>query len=76
MTKKINVDKVLNDIKMEARAKKIIITNYKDWDILDGHRRYGKPFKKFVKVMDFTAYLIACAAIAFIITTALVAWMG
>jgi len=72
----LNVDKVLNDIKRNKRNSKIIITNYKHWDILDGRTKKGKPFKKLAKVLDFGAYLISCATIAFIIGTVLTAWVG
>lgn len=51
----LNVDKVLNDIKRNKRNSKIIITNYKHWDILDGRTKKGKPFKKLAKVLDFGA---------------------
>lgn len=47
-----------------------------NWDILDGRKKYGKPFKKFAKVMDFMAYLIACGVIAFILVTVALAWMS
>jgi len=46
-----------------------------NWDILDGRTKCGRPFKKFAKVMDFLSYLIACGAIAFIITTLAIGWM-
>ena len=38
------MDKVLNDIKRNKRNSKIIRTNYKHWDILDGRTKKGKPF--------------------------------
>lgn len=44
--------------------------------LMDGRTRKGKPIKKITKVLDFTAYLIACATIAFIITSVLVAWIA
>lgn len=59
--------------------KKIIIkrigVDINNWDILDGRRKAGKSFKKFAKIMDFGAYLIACATISFIIVTVLILWM-
>lgn len=47
-----------------------------NWDILDGRKKYGKPFKKFAKVLDFTAYLISCATISLIIVYFLIQWMA
>lgn len=61
-TKKLKIIKVGMDIN--------------NWDILDGRKKAGKPFKKFAKVMDFGAYLISCAIIAFILTAVLVTWMN
>lgn len=75
MKKNININKVLNDIKRNKRATKIVITNYKNWDILDGRTKRGRPFKKFAKAVDFLAYVIACGTVAFILTTIVLAWI-
>ena len=47
-----------------------------NWDILDGRKKYGKPFKKFAKVMDFMAYLIACASISLLLVYVAIQWMS
>lgn len=73
---KINVDKVLNDIKRQKRATKLVITNFKDWDILDGRTKTGKPIKRIAKILDAFAYLIACGAISFIPVTVAIQWMN
>lgn len=73
---KINVDKVLNDIKRQKRATKLVITNFKDWDILDGRTKTGKPIKRIAKILDAFAYLIACGAISFILVTVAIQWMN
>lgn len=76
MKKTINVDKVLNDIKRQKRATKLVITNFKNWDILDGRTRRGQPFKKLAKVLDFGMYLLGCASLSFIIVYFLIQWMS
>ena len=64
---KINVDKVLNDIKRQKRATKLVITNFKDWDILDGRTKQDKPLKVIAKIADFSMYVLSCAALSAII---------
>jgi hypothetical protein len=76
MKKTINVDKVLNDIKRQKRATKLVITNFKNWDILDGRTKQDKPFKKLAKVLDFGMYLLGCASLSFIIVYFLIQWMS
>lgn len=77
MKKTINVDKLLNDIKRQKRATKLVITNFKDWDILDGRKkRYGRAVKKTAKVLDFGMYLLGCASLSFIIVYFLIQWMS
>jgi hypothetical protein len=75
MKRKINVDKVLNDIKMERKARKIVIANYKDWDVLDGRTQQGKPIKKIAKVVDFIACTLGYVAFAAIIVVFIFAWI-
>lgn len=52
------------------------IKNFKDWDILDGRTKQGKPFKKLAKVLDFGMYLLGCASLSFIIIYFLIQWMS
>lgn len=76
MKKTINVDKVLNDIKRSNRASKIIITNCKEWDILDGRTRKGRPFKKFARAVDIGMYLLACATLSFLLVYFFFQWVA
>lgn len=57
----------------EAIELHLISTNYKP---LDGRTKLGKPIKKLAKVLDFGAYLIACATISFILVTVAIQWMS
>lgn len=67
----------IQDIKLPKKTKqipfKLIITNYKP---LDGRTKVGKPIKRVSKIIDFTLYLITCAAISFMITTLLITWIA
>ena len=75
--KKINVDKVLKDIKKEKRISKEI------WErdmapvldiIYDGRTRYGKPTKKVAKVVDFIAMCLGYLALATMICYFIILW--
>lgn len=39
----------------------------KDWDILDGRTKVGKPLKVIAKIADFSMYVLSCAALSAII---------
>lgn len=74
---KINVDRVLNDIKRSKRLQK------KEKDLNDAIEMYiistnFKPKYKFnwLKLLDTMMYLIACGAISFILVTVAIQWMN
>ena len=77
--KELNVDEILNNIKKEKRFSKVKTVweadVIKNLDILDGRRTYGKPFKKFAKIMDFGMYLLSCAVLSAIIVLFILAWI-
>lgn len=48
----------------------------KDWDILDGRTKIGKPVKKIAKVLSAVLYTLAMASFSFILVTLAMYWIG
>lgn len=52
------------------------IKNFKNWDILDGRTKQGRPFKKLAKVANALAIITASAVYSLIILYFLIQWMA